>query len=178
MNKSFLRIAGMMMMVVLALPLQAQEFAKVDKSPADIVLFRADGVPQIKVVYSRPAKRDRDIFGELIPFDQVWRTGANEATEIRLYKDAKVNGQELKAGIYSLFTIPKEDTWTIIFSKQTDVWGAYQYDEAQDVIRVDVPATMAEDSLELFGIAFQPMDESVHMVLGWDKTRVAIPFVL
>ena len=167
----------MMMLVLLSLPMQAQEFAKVDKSPADIALYRQDGTPLIKVVYSRPAKRERSIFGELIPFDQVWRTGANEATEIRVYKDAKINGQELKAGIYSLFTIPREDTWTIIFSNQTDVWGAYQYDDAADVIRVDVPATVAEDSLELFGVAFMEMDDSVQLVLGWDTTRVAIPFI-
>ena len=155
---------------------QAQQFARLDKSPADIVVHRQDGEPQIKVVYSRPAKRERTVFGDLVPFGQVWRTGANEATEIRLYKDATVMGKPLPAGIYSLFTIPTEQSWTIIFSSQTDVWGAYQYNESYDVLRVEVPNGDGEEVLEYFGITFQEVDDAVHLVLGWDYTRIAVPF--
>ncbi len=170
-----LSILSLLMLGVL-FPAQAQEFARLDKSPADIVVHRKDGEPQIKVVYSRPAKRERTVFGDLVPFGQVWRTGANEATEIRLYKDATIMGKPLAAGTYSLFTIPTEQSWTVIFSSQTDVWGAYQYNESYDVLRVEVPNGDGEEVLEYFGITFQEVDGAVHLVLGWDYTRIAVPF--
>lgn len=172
-----LRMSGLLMLLaVVATPAGAQNFPRVDKSPADIAIYRVDGQAHIKVVYGRPAKRGRAIFGELVPFDKVWRTGANEATEIKVYADAKVAGADLAAGTYSLFTIPGEDSWTIIFSNQTDVWGAYQYDEAQDVLRVEVAPGEADGEIESFGVTFREVDEAVHLVLGWDDTVVEVPF--
>lgn len=156
---------------------QAQNFPTTDKSPADIAIYRVDGQPHIKVVYGRPAKKGRDLFGELVPFDKVWRTGANEATEIRLYAETKVAGETLEAGIYTLFTIPGEDTWTIIFSKQTDLWGSYEYNEEMDQLRVEVAASEGDESLENFSVGYKEVDEAVHLVLGWGTTRVEIPFV-
>ena len=164
------------LLAMVAAPAGAQNFPRVDKSPADIALYRVDGQPHIKVVYGRPAKRGRTIFGDLVPFDKVWRTGANEATEIRVYADTKVDGETLAAGTYTLFTIPGEESWTIIFSNQTDVWGAYQYDEEQDVLRVEVDPGESEDSIESFGVTFREVDDSVHLVLGWDDTIVEVPF--
>lgn len=156
---------------------QAQNFPKADKSPADIATYREDGQPKIKVVYGRPAKKGRDIFGDLVPYGKVWRTGANEATEIRVYEDATVAGETLEAGIYSLFTIPGEDSWTIIFSKQTDVWGAYQYNAELDQLRVEVDSFEGDQLLEHFSIAYKEVEGGVHLILGWDVTQVAVPFV-
>ncbi len=178
MLKHLLRMSGLFLLLACVSSVsQAQNFPKADKSPADIAIYRVDGQPHLKVIYGRPAKKGRAIFGELVPFGEVWRTGANEATEIRLYADANIGEETLEAGIYSLFTIPGEDSWTIIFSNQTDVWGAYQYNAEMDQLRIEVPASNGEEALENFSVAFKEVDSAVHLVLGWDETRVEIPFV-
>ncbi len=172
----FTKSSLLLAFLFVASQLPAQNFPRVDKSPADIAVYRVDEAPVIKVVYSRPAKNGRTVFGDLIPFGEVWRTGANEATDIRLYAPATLNETEIAPGNYSLFTIPGEDTWTIILSSQTDVWGSYNYTEDLDVARIDVPKTVDDNVVENFAIAFQEVDGKVHMVLAWDTTRVAVPF--
>jgi len=130
----------------------------------------------IRVTYSRPQKNDRAIFGEMIKYGKVWRLGANENTEVKLYKDATIDGKKLKAGTYSLFAIPGEAEWTIIFNKALDYWGAYSYSQASDVLRVTVPVEQLERSLEYFSISFEPFgEEGAKMFVGWDKTFVAVP---
>lgn len=91
---------------------------------------------QVTINYGSPSVKGRKIWGELVPFGQVWRTGANEATTFEISKNVKVQGQALKAGKYALFTIPGESEWTIIFNKTAQQWGAYKYDQAQDALRV------------------------------------------
>ncbi|GAK89641.1 hypothetical protein JCM19297_1469 [Nonlabens ulvanivorans] len=106
--------------------IQAQEiaFSKIDKSPLDVVIHRDNNNQAIaRVIYSRPAKRDRTIFGELVKYGEVWRTGANEATEIDFFYDVTINGNLVKAGAYSIYTIPGEDEWTFILNSQTNQWG-------------------------------------------------------
>ena len=151
----------------------AQKFSDIDKSVHDIAYYRTErGAPAIvKVVYGRPLKKGREIFGSLVPFGKVWRTGANEATEIKFFKDVTFGGKQVKAGTYSLFTIPNASEWTIILSSDLDVWGAYSYKESSDVLRVTVPATTASKSLDAFSITFN----GSNLVLGWDKTRVEVP---
>lgn len=151
----------------------AQKFSDIDKSVADIVYYRTErSAPAIiKVVYGRPLKKGRDVFGGLVPYGKVWRTGANEATEIKFFKDVTFGGKQVKAGTYSLFTIPGEKEWTIILSTDLDVWGAYSYKESSDVIRTSVPVTSAGKSLEAFSITFN----GSNLALGWDKTRVEVP---
>ncbi len=153
------------------------EFPGVDKSPADILYYRAEkgASPLIKIIYSRPAKNGREIFGTLEQYGKVWRTGANEATEITFRKDAKVAGKSIKAGTYVLHTIPNEKEWTIIFNSVLDVWGAYSYDQTKDVLRVNVPSATSDKSIENFSMNFKPADKGTILVLGWDKTRVSIP---
>ncbi|RZS91919.1 DUF2911 domain-containing protein [Aquimarina brevivitae] len=157
---------------------QAQKFAGLQKSPTDIAYARAErnAAPDIKVIYSRPQKKDRELFGKLVPYGKVWRTGADEATEIKLFKDMKLGDQTVKAGTYSLFTIPGEKEWTVILNSELDQWGAYQYDESKDVARIKVPATNDDKALEVFSIAFKPVDKGYHLVMGWDTTRVEVPF--
>lgn len=177
MFKHLSRLIGLMgLLALMGFSAEAQTFPRMDKSPVDIAIYRIDGAPHLKVVYGRPAKKGRDIFGGLVPFDKVWRTGANEATEIKLYEEATVAGERLEAGTYSLFSIPGPSSWTIIFSHQTDIWGAYQYDEAQDALRIDLEPGASENLIEYFGITFQEVDGGVHLVLGWDGTVVEIPF--
>ena len=157
----------------------AQKFAGIQKSPTDISSAKADRgqKPDIKVIYSRPQKKGRTIFGELVPFDKVWRTGADEATEIKLFKDMMLGDTIVKAGTYSLFTIPGEKEWTIILNSDLDLWGAYSYDEGKDIARIKVPVSEAKE-LEAFSIAFEKTDNGYHMFLAWDTTLVKVPFVI
>lgn len=157
---------------------QAQKFPGLDKSPLDQALFPADNkIPTktAKVIYSRPQLKGRAL-SELAPAGKVWRTGANEATEITFYKDVNLGKTKVKAGTYSLYTIPGEKEWTIILNKDINIWGAYSYKEANDVARLVVPATQTEESLEAFSMVFTKADNGMILNLGWDKTRVAIPF--
>lgn len=165
-------------MAFLAAPtVNAQKFAGLQKSPTDIAYAKADrnSKPTIKVIYSRPLKKNRTLFGKLVKYDKVWRTGADEATEIKLFKDYKLGDKTIKAGTYSLFSIPGEKEWTIILNSDLDDWGAYAYNEANDVARIKVPVGSGE-SLEAFSIAFKPVDKGYHLVMGWDTTRVEVPF--
>ncbi len=165
----------------------AQNFRSVDKSPMDMAFypdnFAHDRKPGdkaiIRVTYSRPAKKARTIFGDLIPYNKVWRTGANESTEIKFYQDVVLAGQPVKAGTYSLFTIPGEKEWTIILNSDLDYWGAYSYKAANDVLRVTAPVTALTDVVENFSIQFE--NKGVNkgvMKLAWDNTLVTVPFTL
>ncbi|MEN9909078.1 MAG: hypothetical protein RLZZ540_2227 [Bacteroidota bacterium] len=165
-------------LLLLATDAQAQKFPGLDKSPMDEALYPADSkIPTktAKVIYSRPQLKGRAL-SELTPAGKVWRTGANEATEITFYKEVNLGKTKIKAGTYSLYTIPGEKEWTIILNKDINTWGAYSYKEANDVARLVVPATQAEESLEAFSMVFTKADNGMILNLGWDKTRVAIPF--
>lgn len=149
-------------------------------SPEDEVVFTA-GDLRIKVFYNRPSKKGRKIFGGLVPYDQVWRTGANEATTFETNKDLQFEGKTLKAGKYSVWTIPRETTWTIIFNSEYGQWGINSKGEVNrnpdlDVLKVDVHALKQDQEFEQFTIAFDKTGEDAEMVLFWDKTLVAVPF--
>ncbi len=149
-------------------------------SPEDEVIF-TQGDLRIKVFYNRPSKKGRQIFGGLVPYNQVWRTGANEATTFEMNKDLHIEGQTLKAGKYSLWTIPRENTWTIIFNSEYGQWGLNSKGEANhnpdlDVLKVDIQALQQEREFEQFTIAFEKTGEDAEMVLMWDTTLVSVPF--
>lgn len=157
--------------------LQAQDFSKLDKSPMDVVFIRsANNAPMLRIIYSRPQKKGREVFGKLVPYNKVWRTGANEATEITLYQDMTVLGKPISAGIYTLYTIPQKDKWTVIINKDTHAWGAYEYDKEKDVLRVEVPTQMTAIPVEVFSMAFQSIEEGANLLIGWDNVFVTIPF--
>ncbi|MBU2915358.1 DUF2911 domain-containing protein [Reichenbachiella agariperforans] len=122
----------------------------------------------ITINYSSPSKKDRVIWGDLVKYDKVWRTGANEATTIEVSEDVKINGKALKKGKYSLFTIPREGKWTVIINSNANQWGAYSYKEGKDVLRFDVMPTSAAFS-ELFTIDIS--DRGV-VTIAWDKLKV------
>ncbi len=129
-----------------------------------------DGV-KITVEYGRPKVRERKIWGGLVPFDKVWRTGADEATTFAVDKDVTIEGKKLAAGTYSLFTIPGKTEWTFIFNKVAKQWGAFKYDEAQDALRVKVKPGTSEHVEEM---TFKISGNKV--VLLWEK--LSIPFVV
>jgi hypothetical protein len=133
------------------------------------------GLTDIEVVYSRPGVKGREIFGGLVPYGEVWRTGANTATKISFSTPVKLNGTEIPAGSYALFTIPGETEWTVILNKGVGQWGAFQYDEKADVARIKVTPTKLAEHVETFTIEFNRIrDESANMDLIWDTTVVPI----
>ncbi|HMC01926.1 MAG TPA: DUF2911 domain-containing protein [Flavobacteriaceae bacterium] len=152
----------------------AQDFKDLDKSPMDAASFPTSNritEKTVKVIYSRPQLRGRTV-ESLTPYGKVWRTGANEATEITFYKDVTFGSTPVKAGTYSLFTIPGEKEWTFIISSDVDVWGAYSYDKANDVARATGTVTEGKKIIEPFSIAF---DDEGSMHFGWGTVRVSVP---
>jgi hypothetical protein len=169
------------MMIAFVPELKAQKMTALDASPADIAYFRPDGrgtTPVIKVIYGRPAKKGRTMLGEKDPYGKIWRVGANETTEIKLYRDVTFGDKKIPAGTYSLYAIPNKDQWTIIFNSKLDTWGPYEYEEGKDVARINVPAGKSESEIENFTIVFEGEKGtgSGNMVFGWENTMVKIPF--
>src|SRR5205085_4953821 len=125
----------------------------------------------VTITYSRPGVKGRVIWGELVPYDKVWRTGANEATTIAFSEDVKINGQALPAGTYSLHTIPGKDMWTIIFNKQAEQWGSFKYDQSKDALRVQVkPQDGPMQEWMMF--SFPNVNaNSATVELAWEKLR-------
>lgn len=157
------------------------KFANIDVSPLDMVYYPLDAAtgkniaPIMKVTYSRPSSKGRAIFGNLVKYNEVWRFGANENTELKVFKPIKINGHQIPAGCYSIYAIPGETEWTVIINKTTDVWGAYAYNAANDLVRVKVPATKLTSPMEYFSISFVKTDDGANMVAGWDTAQVSLP---
>ncbi|MFO1475533.1 MAG: DUF2911 domain-containing protein [Verrucomicrobiota bacterium] len=143
-------------------------------SPGATLKQRA-GLTDFEIVYSRPSIKGRTIFGGLVPYDQVWRTGANQSTKITFNTPVKFNDVEVPAGTYALYTIPGEAEWTIILYKNTALWGSFNYDPKDDVVRVkSTPVNLAE-SVETFTIEFNDLrDESATLGIMWDHTYVPV----
>jgi hypothetical protein len=168
----FVALAG-----VFAAPASAQTAPKLDFPAASPTgkLDQRVGLTDVAVVYNRPSVKGRKVFGELVPFGQVWRTGANTATSIAFSTDVKFGGADVPAGKYALYTIPEAAEWTVILSKVTGKWGSYEYDAKDDLVRIKVkPVTLAE-SVETFEIGVGDLrDSSATLNLTWDKTRVPV----
>ena len=159
---------------------EAQKLPELDASPADIAYFRPNGFNTfpviVKVTYGRPLKKGRTMLGGIEPFGKVWRLGANEATEIKLYQDTKFGDKVIKAGTYALFAIPEANEWTIIFNSELDTWGAYSYKEAKDVARIKVPTGKTASSVEAFSIEFEGTAGKGDLIMAWEGTMVKVPF--
>lgn len=156
-----------------------QRFSSLDQIPHDIVYFKSakHAKPEVKVIYGRPTSDQETIFGKEIPFGKIWRTGANEATEIKFYKDVMFGNKFVKKGVYTLYTIPGKDYWTIILNEETNAIGSFFYDEKKDVARIEVPAH-CETPMNIFSIAFDSKRYGTQMVLAWGVTRVKVPLYL
>ena len=133
------------------------------------------GLGTIKLSYARPSVKGRKIFGGLVPFNEVWRTGANSATLLTFSDDVKIEGTTLPAGEYGLFTIPGTTEWTVILNKDSKQWGAYEYKKENDVLRFKVKAEKLPVKKETFTIAFDDvMPTSCKMTLAWDNVSVPV----
>ena len=174
MKNSIFTFAFFLIALISSLQLTAQNFKDLDKSPMDVAAFPSSykiSDKTVKVIYSRPQLNGRDLV-KLAPPEMVWRTGANEAAEITFYKDVIFGGKALKAGTYSLFTIPSLDgDWTVIINRARNVWGSYYYKQDQDVIRVSGKTSTTEENIEAFSMMF---DKDMTLKIGWGKTVVSV----
>jgi len=166
--------AMFLLFIGITMPALGQEAVKPRPSPTAIITVKYEDT-YVKVTYSQPHKRNRNIFGELVPYGEVWRTGANEATEITITEDIEMGGNRVKAGTYSLFTIPGKEEWTIILNEELGQWGSYNYNKESDVLRFKVEAQSADAVWEPFTIAFEQNNDRAEMKMMWDRTMVSIP---
>jgi len=145
------------------------------KSPMAVAAATLENGTYVKIVYSSPRKRGRRIFGGLVPYGEVWRTGANEATEITVTRPVLLAGNRLEAGTYALFTIPKRDTWTVIVNATLGQWGAYDYDASTDVMRFEVPSSETDKMYEAFVISVEEGRDGKNLNMVWEETMISIP---
>ncbi len=134
------------------------------------------GDTKVSIVYHRPNMKGRKVFGGLVPYGEVWRTGANEATTFEISNDATINGQKLVKGKYSLHTIPTENEWTIIFNKTAEQWGSFNYDIKQDALRVTAKP-MESEMHETMAFEIENVSANAAQIfIRWDK--LAVPFTI
>ena len=173
MKKLISLFACFLLIGLISHPVTAQERGSDEpRTSPNATVSQTIGTTEVLVTYGRPGVRDREIFGGLVAFDEVWRTGANESTVIVFSDDVMIEGEEVPEGTYSLYTIPGEDEWTIIINEKLS-WGT-QYDESMDHVRV---TTEPEESfyVEQFMIYFEDVSEnSAEMVLHWDDVKVPV----
>lgn len=165
----------------------AAQIPEVDKSPLDISyapanypILRFQGklsspLPLARVIYSRPQKSGRQLFGAEIKYGELWRLGANETTEIEFFRNVQIDGKNVSKGRYSLYCIPEADRWTLVLNKGLYSWGAFSYKASADQLRVSVPvARTGGNVVEYFTMYF---NENNHMVIQWSDVRVTVPMV-
>ena len=157
-----------------------------DQSPMDMCYYPAN-YPILKiqdkateplvarVVYSRPQKKGRALFGQLVSYGQVWRLGANEATEIEFFKDVKIDGKKVKKGRYTLYALVDSVKWTLILNSETDIWGAFRYDPKKDVLRASVPVRHQSNVTEVFSMEFQKAGKGASLLINWDDLTIELP---
>lgn len=158
----------------------------VDKSPLDISYFPAN-YPVLKIqdkiteplmariIYSRPQKSGRTVFGGLVKYGEVWRMGANEATEIEFFKQVKIGDKKISNGRYTVYAIPNENNWTFIINKETDTWGAFKYNQDKDVIRTNVRVIKTDDNIESMTMVFEKTILGFNLIIAWENTKVVVP---
>jgi len=148
-------------------------------SPKKTVVFEVEGL-ELEIFYNRPSKRNRQIFGALVPYNEIWRTGANEATTFETNKDLNINGSLLKAGKYTLWTIPNENEWTVIFNSKMYPWGVSETMEPMREAQYDVVTYLAkvndiDTTVEQFTIAFDNSTDNLFLTMAWDNTKIEVP---
>lgn len=166
---------------------QAEKFASLgmDKSPMDMSYYPVDypklkmsgNVPEplvARVIYSRPQKDGRIIFGKVLKYGAIWRLGANEATEIEFFKDVNINNQKVAKGRYVLYAIPYEDKWTLVLNGDLFTWGL-KIDTTKDVYKFEVPTSKANKPIEVFTMDFEKISPGMQLIMGWDSVRAALP---
>ncbi len=172
-----------------ASPVFSQKFPDMDKSPMDMAYYpvnypilkiqdKATEPLVARVIYSRPQKNGRAVFGGLNEYGKVWRLGANEATEIEFFQNVTVGGKPVLKGRYTICTIPDSTKWTVILNTDTDTWGSFKYDSKKDLVRVDVPVQKISEPLEALAMYFTKTDDGFALNAGWDNAMVSVPMKL
>ena len=168
---------------------QSSKLPEVDKSPMDVSYY-PNNYPILKIqnkateplvariLYSRPQKQGRKVFGELVEYGKVWRLGANEATEIEFYKDVKIGGKKVPKGRYTLYAIAGENVWTMILNKDTDTWGAFKYDSKKDVLRTDVVVQKTDEVVESMSMFFEKSANGISLIIAWEQVKATLPITL
>jgi len=162
--------------------LLAQKPTELDKSPMDVCYYPSNypllkvkgqvkGEPVARIIYSRPQKKDRAIFGEEVKYNEVWRLGANEATELELFKNGTIGGKKIPKGRYTIYCIPSEAKWTIVVNKDNYSWGSFIYKPEKDLTRIDVPVQKNSEVIEALTMFF----DNKSLVVEWDTLKVEIP---
>lgn len=164
-----------------------QKVTELDKSPLDVSYYpanypilkmngKAKDQPGARVIYSRPLKSNRTIFGGIVKYGELWRLGANEATELELFKNAKIGGKTVPKGKYSVFCIPYENKWTMIINKDNFAWGSFTYNSKKDVVRVDIPVQSTDESAEALTMYFEDRPGGgANLVMMWDNIKASLP---
>ncbi len=171
-------LGGLIVLFVLVILLFGKSITK-SFSPQETALYES-GSTKITVDYSRPFKKEREIFGGLVPYNEIWRTGANEATVFTSNQDLTIDGQILKAGKYTLYTIPTPDSWQVVWNNKEYSWGlnfdgTSPFEREYDVLIVEMPVTRLPNIVEQFTIT---IGQSKGMTLAWDQTEVSVPIGL
>lgn len=163
-----------------------QKPTDLDKSPMDMSYYpsnypilkmngKARTEPQARVIYSRPLKNNRTIFGGIVKYGELWRLGGNESTELEVFKNLKIGGKVVPKGRYTLYCIPYENKWTIIINKDTFSWGSFSYNAKKDLLRIDVPAVTTDDVTEAFTMYFEDTASGANLVMMWDNVKASMP---
>jgi len=190
-NFALMKFLQQAFLTCLSLLLSVYSFAQTslpeaDKSPLDVSYYplnypllkiqnKATEAPIARVIYSRPKREGRPIFGNLVEYGKLWRLGANEATELEFYKPVTIGGRKVPKGRYTLYAIVKEKFWTIIINKETDIWGSFKYNQAKDLVRVEVPVQTLGETAEMLCMTFEKTKENFSLIIAWENTKVAIP---
>ena len=162
---------------------------EMDKSPMDMSywpanypLLKMKGMakdqPIARVIYGRPLKGGRTIFGGIIKYNELWRLGANEATEIEFFKNVKIAGKLVAKGRYTFYCLPTEKKWTLILNKDNFCWGNFTYDGKKDLLRTDVDIEKNTENVEAFTIYFDDIKNGANMVILWDEIKSVLPISL
>jgi len=162
-----------------------QKPTELDKSPMDMSYFpanfpilkmngKAKSEPFARVVYSRPLKNGRTIFGGIVKYGELWRLGGNEATELEVFKNLKIGGKAVPKGRYTLYCIPYETKWTIIINKDNFSWGSFSYNAKKDLCRIDIPVSTTEDIAEAFTMYFEDTPTGANLVMSWDNIKASV----
>jgi hypothetical protein len=189
MKKIFVLLSPLM---IFCFALTAQgRFPALDKSPMDMSYYpvnypilkiqdKATEPLLARVIYSRPQRNGRNVFGELLEYNKVWRLGANEATEIEFYKDVSIGGKLVPRGKYTIYAIPNLEKWTFIVNKETDIWGAFKYDASKDVVKVDVSVQKISEPIEAFSLIFEKGNNGNDCLLtaAWEDVAVSLPIAV
>lgn len=167
-----------------------QKATELDKSPMDMSYYpsnypllkmngKAKDQPVARIIYSRPMKNNRTIFGGIVKYGELWRLGANEATELEVFKNIKIGGKSVSKGKYTVYCIPFENKWTIIINKDTFSWGSFTYNSKKDLVRVDIPVQATDDTIEALTMYFEDRaDGGSNLVMMWDNVKTILPISL